>query len=103
RPPPRARRRSSPARRRPHTRHPAALCDQTIRTCPRRAPAWCRVGYKLRPMKPTTKKVAFALGAALFVGLAARHFTRGGDDAEIAARDPKQILGRVWFDHLPKN
>jgi hypothetical protein len=54
-------------------------------------------------MSSTKKKIAFAVAAAFVVGIGARHFAHGDEDAEIAARDPKQILGRVWFDHLPKN
>jgi len=53
-------------------------------------------------MSSNKKKVALAIAAVFVVGLAARHFTRR-DEVEIEARDPKQILGRVWFDHLPKN
>jgi len=53
-------------------------------------------------MSSNKKKVALAIAAVFVVGLAARHFTQR-DEVEIEARDPRQILGRVWFDHLPKN
>ena len=52
------------------------------------------------------RKLAFAGGAALLVFGALRlgcAHDAATDDAEVAARDPKQILGRVWFDRLPKN
>ena len=49
----------------------------------------------------STKKVlvALAAGVAMFAG--ARWFF--SKPSEPLARDPKQILGRIWFDHLPKN
>ena len=55
------------------------------------------------------KKVGFVLAAAVLSYAALRSWGRHDETAitddgvEADARDPKQILGRVWFDRLPKN
>lgn len=56
-------------------------------------------------MKELGKKVGFVLGAAIVAYAASRGWAHrdANDDTDVAARDPKQILGRVWFDRLPKN
>ncbi len=43
------------------------------------------------------------LGAAMIAALAAGRWFFSPSSSEGLARDPKQILGRVWFDHLPKS
>ncbi len=55
------------------------------------------------------KKVGFVVAAAVLtwgVSRACGHHEETAvteDGVEADARDPKQILGRVWFDRLPKN
>lgn len=50
----------------------------------------------------SSHKIAAACAACVFaLGAARLVFHDSGADA--GARDPKQILGRIWFDHLPKN
>lgn len=59
----------------------------------------------VHPMKSElTKKIAFVLLAGLgALGVLRATCNNVVDDADEAASDPKQILGRVWFDRLPKN
>lgn len=51
-----------------------------------------------------TMKIAFVLFVALAsLGVLRVTLDNADEDADAAASDPKQILGRLWFDHLPKN
>jgi hypothetical protein len=54
-----------------------------------------------------TKQKAVALGLLTLTGLGLtatlRHVHKRAPEAEVAEKDPRQVLGRPWFDHYPQS